>query len=894
MAAAGLVSEFDLDEPSEDISADEPAKKRARPGGRGRVGAAGGRGSGGKVARGSGGGAGSKVAKGILKRDNRNTAGRHKGGGGPAAAAASNKKHKRFCRGCHETMELDRFALNQSVCFDCKASLDVIAKMARAQGKSDWFAEQRSDDNKCKRMLDNYRGTKKEADAKGLKRAKWSVAKYQETVKYASGMDFRAQGRMMWKLEAIEYWQTTAGGQHSLDEAKARWKHESLNFKSLDIPTDMKWPSKAPFRLRVCIGDVVDYYNQVERSKEAIGEESLKKASQDDMNKYLKELTSNHDKVLGAKSSLEDVAFLTIGASAGSSFDAAAAGFSGDITTLAPEAVDAADEDEGDDAEEGEEEENPEEDAAEEAENKKKSWFDVDRSRNSAHKSMLAVYETTRAQAVAVKSEVEKHIKNMQAFQPSEQHFFQGELKIATSRCTAVGYLFGDSEPLKEYVKSFAAGASSSPVKGASTASGDPIAALGQAPPTRSYDKLVTFTEWRSSVEEVFECTDPESIEKLKKSCLALKGPIVELITACKTVLSDIKKAHKARDSWKASQQQAKPRKRVTPAGGGAASGLFEIVPPKASEVPHLQELEDGSIGPVEICFEKPLLVKPNGVKKASMENDKELKAFMMESLQRDFETCGAVSGMDRAQKQLPSAIFDVVQRRVSSMMPGLPMPAPDAPDIIKQAMTPVAVIVAKGAETISHERGFLGSCRIGWAGTREIIAASLPSLQAFFQAKATPGSKFTIRTIKEYFKNLSAEQIDEFKGRGFELFHATVGPGCAFYIPCGFIFAERVQPTHCFLGFRCGVFVANLQCKKDLEDLAGLWPNDLSSAMVDAITASMALAATALLPPASLSLPSPLPPAPQVGAAAASLPLPSVGLQPAPQDGVADDVPLS
>eukprot|EP00974_Lingulodinium_polyedra_P007754 738194-Lingulodinium_polyedra.AAC.1 len=73
--------------------------------------------------------------------------GRHK-------SSAAGVKGSRWCKGCHLSKKFESFAVNQAFCHDCKNKLDIIAKQARNQGKSEWFSQAKDDPTDCKRMLD--------------------------------------------------------------------------------------------------------------------------------------------------------------------------------------------------------------------------------------------------------------------------------------------------------------------------------------------------------------------------------------------------------------------------------------------------------------------------------------------------------------------------------------------------------------------------------------------------------------------------------------------------------------------------------------------------------------------------------------------------------------------
>ncbi len=75
----------------------------------------------------------------------------------------------------------------------------------------------------------------------------------------ASSTEFLAKGCMMWEKQAIEHWQTTAGGRLSEEDAKARWEEWTSNKEEMGLIFDLKGPARKPLRLRVGTLDEVNF-----------------------------------------------------------------------------------------------------------------------------------------------------------------------------------------------------------------------------------------------------------------------------------------------------------------------------------------------------------------------------------------------------------------------------------------------------------------------------------------------------------------------------------------------------------------------------------------------------------------------------------------------------------
>ena len=184
-----------------------------------------------------------------------------------AEAKAATKGGKRACRACGKMKDVGDYAVNQSVCFDCKKALDVIAKKARAAGESEWFAACKADPVKLKRMLTSYCAAVSDAQKVGAKRTSWSVVSYIEEIKATSKVKNIDQGQLMWQDQAEEFWMTAAGGALSKDAARAKWQKAVADMDADGTIWDKEGPEKNPLRLRIKTGDAVNFENSLGRSK---------------------------------------------------------------------------------------------------------------------------------------------------------------------------------------------------------------------------------------------------------------------------------------------------------------------------------------------------------------------------------------------------------------------------------------------------------------------------------------------------------------------------------------------------------------------------------------------------------------------------------------------------
>ena len=178
----------------------------------------------------------------------------------------SNGKHKRTCKSCGKTLDASAFAVNQSNCERCKKGLDVIAKKARSQGKTQWLSNQKACPKKLQSMLSNYHAACDDAQRSGSKKATWTIAAYEESIRATSGTKFIDEGELMWQDQAIQFFQTPAGKNLTQAQAKSKWE---AMIAAMDEHTvhDKEGPPHAPLRLRVHVADKVNFASSYKRDK---------------------------------------------------------------------------------------------------------------------------------------------------------------------------------------------------------------------------------------------------------------------------------------------------------------------------------------------------------------------------------------------------------------------------------------------------------------------------------------------------------------------------------------------------------------------------------------------------------------------------------------------------
>ena len=735
----------------------------------------------------------------------------------PGRHKAGDRKGSKWCRGCHKIQGLSCFALNQVVCFLCKSRLDNIQKQAKRQKQLDWFEEARADPKRLKRMLDRYGSAVEESQKSGLKRPRWSTIQYKESIRTETGTDVFEEGLMMWRSQALGFWRSVDGGEASEEEAKDMWKYFSTNRVQLKIPCDNRGPAKAPLRLRIVVADKVNYRSSYLRCKELeMMEAPLKKGTQEDIDRLTKRAMSNHDKIgsSAADVGIQEAACNMIAAGGGEAFNEANIGLT-DITQLAPDISD----EENDEEEEEDDDDNEQEQeqgagggsaagagngtakAKAKAKDKEKEqeeqiWFERDRKLNAAYKTLDATYKSVKTEVDDIRGVLQGKLDVIAKLPAAEKSFFSGEVRIAMSRLRGIEVILGPEAKLLEYKNSFQKKAEPS-AKSAASSSADPTAALGSAPPTRTYLELVPLATWQAQFAKVLECETPEELEMIKKTCVRYKAPIVELVGVSKKALHDIAKAEKARDTWKAGEKEQKKSGASRPASVQVMNECDGVALP-------MPKFVEGSGQPLA-DFNVPCLIQPDMQQRNMFEANADVKVFMHDVFEREFTkpVAGAGKAMERAQKPMPLQIKTMVVRRVDAM---LGQPCHDwssASPALAKAVEPLAVIVSKNHEAITPEKFYLPSVRFCVSGARDIVMGRVSEFSDYCKTKLEEGVSVTSRILKDTLKGMDKVQIEEYVKQGKKLYYASAGAGAAVYCPAAWLFVERYNGTSLWLGFK-------------------------------------------------------------------------------------------
>ncbi len=623
-------------------------------------------------------------------------------------------KGMRYCRACNQYKKETEFAMNQAHDNECKRVLDALAGQARRQGPAalEWLAKTKADPKALQEMVASYKKASDEAKQLGVRRVRWNIVTYMEEIQSTTGVEYVEEGEMMWRKQALRFWQSPEGGSMSDEDATLEWARLSSNIESLGLITDQRGPPKEPLRIRVKTSDKVNFKNAHSRKRKILMEEKgLKKCEDEDIDRLTKRTLANHDKI-GTGSSDVDLAGLAQGmvtGGAGEAFNNFNMNIQ-DITKLVQEIVVKEEQEDGD-AEDAE--------VAEPGKKRAKvPWFDRDRSVNAASRAAQKQIDKVKHVFRKVIDALGQAITQVEQLPASEQVHYAGELKIARVRLTTMQKLEGTEDDLRAHLCSFKQGLQPSPKKLASSSDGG----LGNAPPCGQYEGLVLLSYLDVQIQAFQEVQTKDDITLIKKKLSDLKGPIADLISCSNAALADINKVKKALNS-EGKEKEGKQNKGKAAAaakaanGQGAASQIFDLAPSCAGAVPTVQYGQDKVTD-----FSKPCFI--------SLSPD-EHKAFINKTKDTLDEFCKNLAenpDVKRAEQPLTEGPAECVLDMCGKIFEaGIVTSCDPGADVDLQQICKLLGVVSYGIkrggpETFALEKGGLPSLRIPRSGTRSLV----------------------------------------------------------------------------------------------------------------------------------------------------------------------------
>lgn len=154
--------------------------------------------------------------------------------------------------------------------FQCKYKLDAISRIAKSQGKMEWYKDVRANDMKLQQVLAEYSNRVTDNPVQKFKMPRSSTMQYLECVVCSTVVIVEEHGKMMTEMMYFAFAETLDGGK--LTEAQARqqwaqWKEQTEEPDSSWPPSDRKGRD-GELRIWVKVEDAIRFQNKMERSKQ--------------------------------------------------------------------------------------------------------------------------------------------------------------------------------------------------------------------------------------------------------------------------------------------------------------------------------------------------------------------------------------------------------------------------------------------------------------------------------------------------------------------------------------------------------------------------------------------------------------------------------------------------
>lgn len=137
----------------------------------------------------------------------------------------------------------------------------------------------------------------------------------------------------------------------------------------------------------------------------------------------------------------------------------------------------------------------------------------------------------------------------------------------------------------------------------------------------------------------------------------------------------------------------------------------------------------------------------------------------------------------------------------------------------LDDVMAPSLFGMVSSFDSFGTEKEFAPCVRLNIQGTRKIILTPFYSVYAYMKEKKVHGvdGDFSIACVRDYFKAMTKELLQNYVQSGNKVYHITIGAGSMIFVPAGMLFAERSGRAVVNLGIRLGVVFP------DPESLSGL-----------------------------------------------------------------------
>ena len=373
---------------------------------------------------------------------------------------------------------------------------------------------------------------------------------------------------------------------------------------------------------------------------------------------------------------------------------------------------------------------------------------------------------------------------------------------------------------------------------------------LGNAPPCRSYQALILFSDFEEKMGIIEACETKDDIANIQSEMKTFKTAYSDLLSMSKaaqkrlaTAIADaVKQNLKKKDDAVAAAAPKKGRGRPKKGESAASPSLQENAHEIAFDIPSVPFMSGGkpSKDLAGVNYQAPIIFR---AAQDQIESLAVIKKSTLSSLESKFKADPARTESGRSQRSLPPEQGALIMGFAKACFPdGMLLPAEKISDKLRtDTQNPTAFVVAKNWVTASAEGGHMATCRMGFLGNRVVVCAqTLPLLK---HLSKSGGSNCELARVYQWLKTATAQAakafVDAYEGQQV-LMHATVGPADMLFLPPGWTFYEKIGGSANFLGVRVQMLsVSFLPVLRELNaHLLGLGkPNPALQSLVDCLT---------------------------------------------------------
>ncbi|CAE7259215.1 unnamed protein product [Symbiodinium sp. CCMP2456] len=332
---------------------------------------------------------------------------------------------------------------------------------------------------------------------------------------------------------------------------------------------------------------------------------------------------------------------------------------------------------------------------------------------------------------------------------------------------------------------------------------------LGSAPPCRSYQSLILFSEFEAYLGKFEQIEKKDDIVQLQQEMKAFKTAYSDLISMAKAANKRLeaaidgvgkRKAAAATEASTSGKGKGKRARAAKKAEQPAAATAFVDQPNGvAADIASVVVKEDGSLASgLDVSVPAILRLEAAHFKREDIAS---IKASTLPHLEAKFKNDPARLASGRSQRSLPQEQEKSISDLIFKCFPEGHILAREklTDKINKEVLVPAAFVVAKDQVTASAEAGHLPTCRVGMSGTRSVVAVRSLALLDYLTKSGTGGNKATLSAAYQWLKSTSVQAAKSF----IESTEEKVGAQDVLYLPEGWMFYEKIMGKSNFLGVR-------------------------------------------------------------------------------------------